>query len=218
MTDQVSLRERKRQRTYDAVSAAAISMFLKHGFDQVSVADIAAAAEISKPTLFRYFPTKEDLVLHRIADHRGEAARVVQQRPAHQPPLDALHQHFVEGLARRDPVTGLNDHPEVLAFHNLVFTTPSLATRVTEYTARDEDALAEALVQGPSTPDQLTARLAAAQIITVQRILARENWRRLADGETATEVYDAAKAAADNAFQLLATGLGRLAATGPQAG
>jgi tetracycline repressor-like protein len=54
----------------------AISLFLAHGFDRVSVNDIAAAAEVSKPTLFRYFATKEDLVLHRFADHKGEAACV----------------------------------------------------------------------------------------------------------------------------------------------
>ena len=130
MADPAGLRQRKRQRTHDAVSAAAISLFLEHGFDRVSVADIAAAAEISKPTLFRYFRSKEDLVLHRIADHQGEAARVVRQRPAHQTPLAALHEHFLDGLARRDPVTGLNDHPEVLAFHNMIFSTPSLSVSI----------------------------------------------------------------------------------------
>jgi AcrR family transcriptional regulator len=217
MADQVGLRERKRQRTHDAVSAAAISMFLEHGFDRVSVADIAAAAEISKPTLFRYFRSKEDLVLHRIADHEGEAARVVRQRPARQGPLTALHEHFLDGLARRDPVTGLNDDPEVLAFHNMIFSTPSLAARLNEYTARDEEALADALVQTAHIPDELTARLAAAQIIAAQRILARENWRRLTAGETAASLYDPAKAAADTAFRLLTSGLGRLAAGRPGA-
>src|SRR5262249_51217501 len=215
VADQMGLRERKRQRTHDAVSAAAISMFLEHGFDRVSVADIAAAAEISKPTLFRYFRSKEDLVLHRIPDHEGEAARVVRQRPAHQPPLAALHHHFLAGLARRDPVTGLNDDPEVLAFHNMIFSTPGLSARVNEYITRDEEALAAALVQTAQAPDELTARLAAAQIIAVQRILARENWRRLVAGETAAALYGTAKASADNAFLLLASGLGRLTAESP---
>jgi AcrR family transcriptional regulator len=201
------LRERKRQRTHDAVSSAAIALFLEHGFDRVSVADIAAAAEISKPTLFRYFPSKEDLVLHRIADHEGEAARVVRQREAHQTPLTALREHFLDGLARRDPVTGLNDHPEVLAFHNLVFSTVSLSARMNAYIARDEEALADALVQTPHIPDRLTARLAAAQIIAVQRVLARENWRRLSAGETADALYESARTAADDAFRLLASGL-----------
>ncbi|MBH0245959.1 TetR/AcrR family transcriptional regulator, partial [Streptomyces cavourensis] len=57
----ISLRERKKQLTYRAISDAAIAMFLERGFDKVSVAEVAAAADISKPTLFRYFPAKEDL-------------------------------------------------------------------------------------------------------------------------------------------------------------
>ncbi|GAA1876194.1 TetR/AcrR family transcriptional regulator [Asanoa iriomotensis] len=201
---EIGLRERKRQRTHDAVSAAAIALFLERGFDGVSVADVAAAAEISKPTLFRYFPSKEDLVLHRFADHAGEAARVVRARPAGLTPLGALHAHFLDGLARRDPVTGLNDHPQVLAFHNMVFSTPSLSARVNDYIGRDEEALAEAL--GPPL-DALTARLAAAQILAAQRVLARENWRRLSTGSTADSVCESAKAAADNAFRLLTSGL-----------
>ncbi|GAA3037889.1 hypothetical protein GCM10017559_77310 [Streptosporangium longisporum] len=72
------LRERKRRQVRETISATAVSLFLERGFDEVSVAEVAAAAEVSKPTLFKYFPTKEDLVLHRISDHQGEAARVVR--------------------------------------------------------------------------------------------------------------------------------------------
>jgi len=83
-------RDRRYPATAEALSASAIRPMFPSG-----------------RTLFRYFTAKEDLVLHRIADHNGEAAQA--------------------GLDRRDPVTGLNDHPEVLTFHRLVFTTPSLA-------------------------------------------------------------------------------------------
>jgi len=112
----MNLRERKKERTRAAIADAAIAMFLCDGFDAVSTADIAAAVEVSKPTLFRYFPTKEDLVVHRFADHIGEAARVVRAREPGEAPLAALHRHFRAGLAGRDPVTGLCDHPAVLAF------------------------------------------------------------------------------------------------------
>jgi hypothetical protein len=94
----------------------------------------------------------------------------------------------------------------------MIFSTPSLSARLNEYIARDEEALADALVQTTRAPDKLTARLAAAQIIAVRRVLARENWRQLAAGETAAALYDTAKVSADNAFRLLASGLGRLAA------
>lgn len=205
VTERVGLRERKKQRTHDAISAAAISLFLARGFDAVSVADVAAAAEVSKPTLFKYFATKEDLVLHLIADHQGEAARVVRQRRAAESPLAALRRHFLDGLDRRDPVTGLNDHDQVLAFHRMVFSTGSLAARVASYAASDEAALAEALAEARA--GELTSRLAAGQIVAVRRILARENWRLLIEGRSATQVYPEAVTAANHAFDLLESGL-----------
>jgi AcrR family transcriptional regulator len=191
------LRARKQARTRDAIADAAVSLFLAHGFDQVSVNDIAAAAEVSKPTLFRYFATKEDLVLHRFADHHGEAARVVRDRPPGISPVTALHQHFRAGLDRCEPVTGLSDHPEVVAFHELVFTTPSLAGRLTRYMLEDEEALADALGSG------MEARLRAAQVLAIQRVLARANWQKIAGGRTARDVHPEAVADADQAFALL---------------
>ncbi|WP_433257578.1 TetR/AcrR family transcriptional regulator [Streptosporangium sp. CA-135522] len=198
------LRHIKKQRIHEAISTAAISLFLERGFGEVSVAEVAAAAEVSKPTLFKYFATKEDLVLHRIADHQGEAARVVRGRQPGEEPLEALERHFLAGLERHDPVTGLNDHPEVLGYHRMVFSTPSLAARVSHYVAVDEEALAEALME---STDELTARLVAGQVLVVQRVLAHRNWRRLAEGETAAQVHPAAVHAAERAFALLRHGL-----------
>ncbi|MFJ3985397.1 TetR/AcrR family transcriptional regulator [Streptomyces fungicidicus] len=192
---EIGLRERKKLRMYRTVSDTAIRLFLERGFDAVSVAEVAAAAEISKPTLFRYFPAKEDLVLYRIADHEGEAARVAVEGPA---PVEALRRHFLDGLRRGDPVTGLSDDPDVLAFHALLYGTPALVARLHGYLERSEEALAEALGGG------LDARLAAGQITAVRRILAQENWRRIAAGERAGEVRGDAVAAAERAFGVLA--------------
>jgi AcrR family transcriptional regulator len=232
------LRERKRQRMYEAVSDAAIALFLEKGFEKVPVAEVAAAAEISKPTLFRYFPTKEDLVLHRFADHVDEAARVVSARPAKRSPLDALQRHFLDGLERQDPVTGLCDNVHVLAFHRLLYGTPSLVARLYAYQERSEAALGEALSAAVSeavsetasaavsetaaaapertpnaAPDEeaLAARLAAGQIIAVQRILALENWRRIDAGESAEAVWPDAVVAANRAFGQLRSGVERYA-------
>ncbi|MFF8478001.1 TetR/AcrR family transcriptional regulator [Streptomyces sp. NPDC015414] len=196
--EEMGLRERKRRRMYQDVSDTAVRLFLERGFDAVSVAEVAAAAGISKPTLFRYFPAKEDLVLHRIADHETEAARIVAGAAE---PLEALRRNFLDGLERCDPVTGLNDHPAVLAFHRLLYGTPALAARVYGYLERSEAALAEALGGG------LDARLAAGQIVAVQRILALENWRRIAAGEGVEEVRPDAVRAAERAFGRLAAGL-----------
>ncbi|MFB9681975.1 TetR/AcrR family transcriptional regulator [Streptosporangium vulgare] len=194
------LRERKRRQVHEAISAAAIGLFLERGFDEVPVAEVAAAAGVSKPTLFKYFPTKEDLVLHRISDHQGEAARVVRGRGAGETPLAALHRHFLDGLDRRDPVTGLNDHPQVLGYHRMVFSTAGLAARVLHYIALDEEALAAALAEDT---DELTALLVAAQVLAAQRVLARRNWLALVGGATADETHPSARPAADHAFALL---------------
>ncbi|MCL9762056.1 TetR/AcrR family transcriptional regulator [Frankia sp. AiPa1] len=189
------------------MSAAAIALFLERGFDEVPVAEIAAAAQVTKPTLFAHFPAKEDLVLHRILDHRGEAARVVHARTDGVAPLDALEAHLVAGLDRREPVTGLNDVPEVLAFHAMVFGTPSLLGRVAHYADVDERALATALAEAVPGAGELAARLAAAQVVVVQRVLARENWTHLSAGEPAAARHAEAVCAAHRAFTSLRRGL-----------
>lgn len=201
----MGLRERKKRLTYRAISEAAVALFLERGFDDVSVAEVAAAADVSKPTLFRYFPAKEDLALHRFAEHEDEAARVVAARPAGAPPLTALHRHFLDGLARRDPVTGLNDDEAVLAFHRLLYGTPSLVARLHAYRGRSEQALAHALAE--TGVQGLAARLAAGQIVAVQRLLAEENWRRIDAGERARDIVPESVAAADFAFAQLREGL-----------
>lgn len=197
------LRELKKERTRQTLSDVAVALFLEKGFDAVSVAEIAAAAEVSKPTLFRYFPAKEDLVLHRFADHEDEPARVVSAaREAGAAPLDALRDHVLAGLERRDPVTGLNDDPRVLAFLRLLYGTPALVARMHAYQRRSEELLAGAL--GGSDP--LAARLAAAQVVAVLRVLAEENVRRITAGERVEEVLPAAVAATRLAFARLGEG------------
>lgn len=207
MNGEPGLRERKKRRTHAAISEAAIALFLEHGFGQVSVAQVAEAAEVSKRTLFAYFPTKEDLVVHRLADHTTEAARVVRARPAGTAPLAALREHFLRGLRERDPITGLNDRPEIRALHRMILDSPTLVARMQRFKADGERALAAALRETADTPE-LTARLAAVQIVAVQWELAQDNADRLAFGEPADKRYRAAVRDAKHAFTLLEQGLG----------
>jgi len=98
-------------------------------------------------------------------------------------------------------VTGVNADPRVLAFHRLLYGTPSLVARLHGYLERSEAALAAVL--GGS----LEARLAAGQVIAVQRILAMDNWRRISGGERLSEVRQDALVVAERAFVRLAAGL-----------
>ncbi|MFD7278548.1 TetR/AcrR family transcriptional regulator [Streptomyces sp. NPDC059862] len=209
MDGKPGLRELKKQRTRAAISEAAITLFLEHGFNQVSVAQVAEAAEVSKRTLFAYFPTKEDLVVHRLADHETEAARVVRARLSGTAPLTALREHFLTRLRERDPITGLNDHPQVRRVHRMILDAPSLVARMEGFKTGAERALAHALQETADTPE-LTARLAAVQIVAVQWALAQDNAERLAYGEPADERYAGAVEDAEHAFTLLENGLHHL--------
>ncbi|WP_326567420.1 TetR family transcriptional regulator [Amycolatopsis rhabdoformis] len=207
MDEQTGLRERKKQRTREAISNAAIDLFFEHGFDQVSISQVADAAEVSRRTLFAYFPAKEDLVLHRVADHETESARVIRAHP--ETPLSALREHFLDGLRRRDPVTGLCDIPEVLALYRLILSTPSLVLSMLRFRESAELAVAAELGESPVL-SPLAARLAAAQIASVQWRLSMENHYRVANGVRADDAYPGAVEAAELAFDLLTHGLGTL--------
>ena len=202
----MGLRERKKARTRDAISGAAIALFLERGYEAVSVAEIAEAAEVSKRTLFTYFPAKHDLVLHRFADQEDEPARVVRDREPGVAPLEALRRYLRGALEKRDPITGLCDHPGVLRFSRLLLDTPTLSAALVRYQARGEEALARALDTTQERPP-LAARLAAGQILVVLRTLAHENQVRLAAGQSADDLAAAAITEAEEAFALLATGL-----------
>ncbi|MEU8824180.1 TetR/AcrR family transcriptional regulator [Streptomyces sp. NPDC048636] len=206
MNDQLGLRERKKQRTRTTISEAAIALFLEHGFGQVSVAQVAEAAEVSKRTLFAYFPAKEDLVVHRLADHETEPARVVRARPPHTTPPAALRAHFLDGLRRQDPITGLSDHPDIRALTGLIFETPALVDRMQRFRTTSERTLAEALRDTTEAPD-LVARVAAVQLVAVQWTLSMDNFERVTSGTTADARYPDAVRDAERAFALLENGL-----------
>jgi len=206
MTSELGLRERKKRHTRAAIADTAIGLFLADGFDAVSVVHIAAAADVSKRTLFKYFPTKEDLVVHRFADHIDEAARVVRDRKPEETPLAALRTQFLAGLDDHEPSTGLCDLPEVLGCYQLVLNTPTLAARLAQFLTSGEVALAEAL----EPQAELDARLAASAITAVRRNLCEANWRELVAGSSAVQRHPTAVIEAERAFDLLASGFGEL--------
>ena len=85
------LRERKKQATRLLISNVATGLFIQRGFEEVTVAEIAEAAGVSKMTVFNYFPRKEDLFLDRHADRLAELTEVVRSRPPGVSPCEALY-------------------------------------------------------------------------------------------------------------------------------
>src|SRR5262249_17453796 len=75
------LRERKKRQTRDAIAAAALALFRERGFDAVTVADVARAADVSEKTVFNHFPAKEDLVFAHSEDRLDARAEAIRLRP-----------------------------------------------------------------------------------------------------------------------------------------
>ncbi|MBV6697637.1 TetR/AcrR family transcriptional regulator [Kitasatospora aureofaciens] len=214
--DALPLRERKKIQTGIKIWRTAIGLFAAKGFDQVSVAEIAAAAEISKMTVFNYFPTKEDLVMAPMEQHLGEPARVVRERAPGASAVTALREHYLAALAAFDPATGLNDDQVVLDVVRLVHHTPALAMRATAGFGREAQAqlTAELLAQDPAH-DEFVARVAGAQLLATRLTLTTENQVRMLAGECAADALPEALDRARRAFDLVERGLGDYCADTP---
>ncbi|MEV6968414.1 TetR family transcriptional regulator [Hamadaea sp. NPDC051192] len=195
------LRERKKKETSARLWRAALDLFAERGFDAVSTAEIAAAADVSKMTLFNYFPTKEDLILMPVEDHIDEPARVVRARPDGQSAIEALRTQFLAALAARDPATGLSDSEPVMLMQRLARSTPSLLARALHYELTRANTLADALAEpGPTTPfDHVRAR----QIMGVISALVEHNVARVLAGDKPDAVYPEAVTLAERGFDLL---------------
>src|SRR3954462_13477990 len=74
------LRERKKRQTRDAIAAAAIALFRARGYDAVTVAGVAEAANVSEKTVFNYSPTKEELVFWNAEDNLELLAAAIRNR------------------------------------------------------------------------------------------------------------------------------------------
>lgn len=124
-----SLRERTRQAMQTEVSAVAFRLFAAQGFDKTTVDQIAAEAGLSRTTFFRYFGTKEDVVLCNLGELGRAVGEALVARPAGEEPWESLRRAF-------DVVTRLNaDAPEqTLGFVRMLIETPSLRARNWEKT------------------------------------------------------------------------------------
>ncbi len=173
------LRERKKRATRQHISDIATRLFTERGFEQVTIDDVAAAADVSKMTVFNYFPRKEDLFFDRTDDVQqllGEALRHRESHPRRTPvaTLRALAHDLAE---QRHPLVRVN--ARAAAFWKTVRESPALRARTRELSEEIERDLAKLLVASvDGQAGDPTARLIAAVLLGAWRTAFREAVRR----------------------------------------
>ncbi|MER5860530.1 TetR/AcrR family transcriptional regulator [Streptomyces sp900105245] len=208
----MGLREIKKQQTRTAIADAALPLFLKHGFDQVTVAEVARQAGVSTNTVFNYFPTKEDLFFDRQAEVEGHLGALVRNRAPGTCPVETICNDLLAAVRHDDPTIGL--HPDAPRFWQVIHDSAALRAREREISERAETALTTALAEhppntpnGPDPADHPMPALLAGAIAGTHRAALRELQRRILSGESPTDARDRVATAAFQAFNLLCSGL-----------
>ncbi|WP_410667975.1 TetR/AcrR family transcriptional regulator [Amycolatopsis sp. cmx-4-68] len=165
----MSLRERKKLLTRQALIDAAAAMFAERGFDQVTVAEIADAANVAAKTVFVYFPTKEDLVFHGEDEVLRTLVDRIRDRPTGHTPLDAVVA-MLESTMSASPLGAVT---ELERLHRTVGDSAGLKSRLRLMWERFEEAVAAELAEETGeAPHSPAPRIAAAQLVTIYRTMA----------------------------------------------
>jgi AcrR family transcriptional regulator len=162
MNAQDSLRERKKARTRASLREHALRLFREQGYHATTVEQIAAAAEVSPSTFFRYFPTKEDVVIQDDMDTRLFAS--FERQPPELGPVAALRAALREIAASFTPAE-LEQLREAFA---LQVTEPEIRARILDDTNRMMHLMTEALAKRTGrAPDDLAVRTFAGAVFGV---------------------------------------------------
>jgi AcrR family transcriptional regulator len=121
------LRERKKARTRAHIAHTAMTLFADRGFDEVTVAEVAETADVGVSTVFKYFPTKEDLFFDRQDEVVEHLSRVVLTRRPGESFAAACRRDTLELIEARDWRIGLV--PAMGRFYRLVHRSPALRAR-----------------------------------------------------------------------------------------
>lgn len=215
MGTEMGLRESKKQETRRLISDCATRLFMEQGFEQTTIAEIAAAARVAKKTVTNYFPRKEDLALDHHEEFTAALARAVAGRSPDEGPLTALRRAFRATLEQHSPVAGFTG-PE---FARMVADSPTLTARVRELHEQREHALAEALAGAAESAGAPGARAAdgtpgiapqaaAALISAANRLMFRRIQELTLAGRTNEEIETVLKPDADHVHGLLTLAVG----------
>ncbi len=205
------LRERKKQQTRELIAEAARRLFTERGYERVTVAEIADAAEVSTQTVFNYFPTKEDLVYWRLGSWEEELLTAVRERAAGESALAAFGRFLLSQgglLGKHDPAA----REQLVAFTRMITESPALQVREAQILSGYAAALAALLAQETGAgPDDVAPAVAANAMMGVHRALIGLTRKRILAGELGPRLPREVRAQGKQALTLLESGLGEYA-------
>jgi AcrR family transcriptional regulator len=213
MNEQHGLRERKRQQTWGLIAQTARQLFKEHSFDAVTVSDIARAADVSRKTVFNYFPTKEDLFFSGMEVFEAQLIDAIRERKPEES-IPGAFARFVIGsrglLARDDPDAVERLH----AINRMIAESPALQAREQQIYAGYATALAALIAdETQARPDDVAPWVAANAIMGFHKALVDDVRRQVLAGERdQARIARRLRAQAKQAVALLEHGLGQLGA------
>jgi AcrR family transcriptional regulator len=151
----MALRERKKDQTREALAKAAFELFSLKGFEATTAAEIAAAANVSRRTFFRYFPSKDELLF---IDNEPRLERFREHLSVRQPDDDAFAPVYRACLAMAEEFMGERD--KILARLQIIEASPVLGKQERQQDLEWEEAISVALLTGLAAPSPRARRKA----------------------------------------------------------
>jgi AcrR family transcriptional regulator len=199
---QIGLRERKKQRTREQISAAALQLFAERGFEDVTIAEIADAADVSQKTVFNYFSTKEDLVYSREEEVEQQLRDAIAGRRKGQSIVDAMRRFLFDVFSRLSD----KDAPETMGVRaRIIGASPALQARERALFEALTRLLAELITERKDDP---RVYVAANALVGVNRALLESARRKVLAGRRGKRLADEVLEEMDESLALLERGLG----------
>ncbi len=210
----MGLRERKKQQTRELIADTARRLFTERGFESVTVAQIAEAADVAEATVFNYFPTKEDLFYSRLEAFEEDLLTAVRERGPGVSVLDAFRDFLLarRGVFAMSAPSGDDEATERLRTVTRVITeSPALLARERQVFARYAEALAALIAnETGSSRGDVAPRVVAYALLGTHRALIDFVRERALAGARASQISREVRVQAKRAFAQLEHGLGNL--------
>jgi len=202
------LRQRKKDETRARISNVGTFLFFQHGFDNVTMTQIADAANVSRMTVFNYFRRKEDIFFDRQPEAIALLTTAILERPRGATVLQSLRALILGLLSRGHPFVAVS--PGVAGFWKTVADSDALRRAAGELLQELQAHIADALAKTAGLPVRdPTAALAAAMILSVHRTAYEDAIRRLRDGDSVETVRRRQRELVHKGFDMLEAALAR---------